>query len=349
MKVFYAGIRKDQYDETRRGFSFEYNNFYRTLAAMDGMEVTEIPYDSIVKLGRRRWNADLLDRVRNEKPDLLFIFPYTDEFDIRTLDELKKLTTTLAWFADDHWRLWNYSRFLAPHLSWAITTWSKAPEYYRAFGITNVIRSQWACNPRVWHPVPGEVQDIEVSFIGQRNSAREKIVGEFRKRGIPLWVRGWGWPDGRLTEEEMVQSISRSRIALNFNNPPDRWRLKLLARLFFRKSITRIVPDIPRIFGNFRSWRAMRIPQIKARPFELAGSGAFVISGYADDLDRYYVRDKEMVFYESLPELLEKVKYFLARPEERKRIAEAGYARTLREHTYEARFREIFSHIGVGS
>jgi spore maturation protein CgeB len=347
LKVIYTGIQKDQYDPSRRGFSFEYNNFYLTLKGMAGVEVTEIPYDPIVRVGKAQWNKELLARVRSEKPDLLFIFPYTDEIDLRTLDELKKCTATLAWFADDHWRLWNYSRFLAPHLTWTVTTWSRAPEFYARYGVKNVIRSQWACNPRVWHPVPVPAQDIDASFIGQRNSAREKLARALRGAGVNLWVRGWGWPEGRLSEEEMMQAIGRSKVSLNFNNPPDRWRVKLLARLLLRKSITRIVPDVGRFFSNIRSWRTMAIPQIKARPFELAGCGAFVISGYADDLSRYYAEDKEMVFYRSIPELIEKIRYYLAHDEERQRIAKAGYQRTMQEHTYEARFREIFAKIGV--
>ncbi|MBI2888543.1 MAG: glycosyltransferase [Candidatus Liptonbacteria bacterium] len=356
MKIIYAGIRKDQYDENRRGFTFEYNNFYLTLKGMSeissnsegaGVEVIEYPFDAIVRVGKRRFNDDFLALAAREKPDVVFIFPYTDEFEERTLDELKKHTTTLAWFADDHWRLWNYSRFLAPHLSWAVTTWSKAPEEYARYGISNIIRSQWACNPRMWHPVEVPAKDIEVSFIGQRNSARTRIVEELRRAGIEVWVRGWGWPEGRLSEEEMIAGISRSKICLNFNNPPDRWRAKLFARLLFRRSGTRIVPDVFHFPSNVRSWLNMAIPQIKARPFELAGCGAFVISGYADDLERYYEEGKEMAFYRTIPELIEKIRHYSARPEEREGIAKAGYERTLRDHTYEARFREIFSKMGV--
>ena len=86
----------------------------------------------------------------------------------------------------------------------------------------------------------------------------------------------------------------------------------------------------------------MSIPQIKARPFELAGCGAFVISGMADDMSRYYRENEEMVFYQDTDDLIQKIKYYLKSGEERENIAGAAYARTLAEHTYEKRFEDIF-------
>mgnify|MGYP001617003201 FL=1 len=40
--------------------------------------------------------------------------------------------------------------------------------------------------------------------------------------------------------------------------------------------------------------------------------------------------------------MIEKIKYYLAREDKRKKIANAGYERTSKDHTYEKRFREIF-------
>jgi spore maturation protein CgeB len=50
-----------------------------------------------------------------------------------------------------------------------------------------------------------------------------------------------------------------------------------------------------------------------------------------------------MVFYRGAEELIQKVRYYLGHDDERRRIAKAGYERTIKDHTYEKRFREIFS------
>lgn len=346
IKVIYLGIQAENYNPVRK-LSFEYNNFYLTLRDMKGVEVIEYPYDPIIRLGKRAFNEKLLALVQKEKPDLVFAFMFTDELELETLQKIKNITTSVAWFADDHWRLDNYSHYYAPYFTWVVTTYSRAPERYREYGVRNVIRSQWACNPRAWRPVAVE-RDIDVAFIGQYTSARGREVAALRKRGIPVWVRGFGWPEGRLTGEEMVEGFSRTKINLNFNVPPERWRLKLLARLFLRRSTGRIVLDLPRFIDNFRSWRNMKIPQIKARPFEVLACRTFLISGFADDMDTYYKDGKEIVYYDGTPDdLAKKIKYYLEHPKERERIASAGYERTIRDHTYEKRFRDLFKQIGL--
>lgn len=343
MKIFYCGLRNNNY-LLSRGESFEHENFYSTFASMNGVEVFYFPFDVIPKIGRRGYNAKLLEAVKKEKPDLVFSFMYSDELIPEALEELKHYTKTLAWFADDSWRFYNYSRYYAPHFTWVITTYSWISALYRRYGRNNIIRAQWAFNPACWKPIEIS-KDIDVSFIGQYSSSRGRIINKLRRAGINVYVRGWGWPEGRISKEEMINIFSRSKINLNINISPDLWRLKSLGRLFLKASAGKIVPDFLRLVDNFKSWRAMAIPQIKARPFELAGCCAFVITGYADDLENFYKENEEMVFYRSTAELIDKIKYYLPREAEREKIAQAGYERTLRNHTYEKRFKEIFNKI----
>ncbi|MBI2048886.1 MAG: glycosyltransferase [Candidatus Liptonbacteria bacterium] len=344
LKIIYSGIQSENYDHRRR-FSFEYNNFYRTLKNMSGVEVIEYPYDSILEVGKERFNNDLLQLVKREKPDLFFAFMFSDEFYKNTLDEIKKVTKSAAWFADDHWKIYNYSRRYAPHFSFALTTWSLAPLVYAQYGIENVIRSQWACNPKIWKPLQLK-KNIDVSFVGQKTAARAAIVEKLRAAGINVFVRGLGWPEGRATPEEMIEVFSSSKINLNLNNPPNIFSPRYMGRLVLRRSVDKLVPSFD-VISNFKSWVGMRVPQIKARPFELAGCGAFVISGRADDMGRYYKEGEEVVFYDDADDLIEKIKYYLKHDTERERIAKAAYERTLKEHTYEKRFEEIFKVTGV--
>ena len=347
MKIIYSGIQRENYNPDR-GRSFEYGNFYLTLKTLPGIEVIEYPFDPIIQIGRKRFNQELLDLVEKEKPDLFFAFMLSDELDPAVLNEIKRLTTSVAWFADDHWRLWNYSRYYAPHFTWNITTWSKAPAAYADYGIKNVIRSQWACNTNEWKPAEVVSQDIDVSFVGQYNSSRGKIIEELRKAGVNVWVRGWGWPEGRLSHAEIIQAFARSKINLNFNTPPPLFNPRMFARIFFRRSLNKIVPSLRRLPQNISTWRHMSIPQIKARPFEILGSKAFLISACADDVEHYYADGKEIVYYDgTIKDLVDKINYYLPREEERRRIAEAGYERTVKEHTYKIRFEQIFKIIGL--
>ncbi|PIR26825.1 MAG: hypothetical protein COV41_00565, partial [Candidatus Brennerbacteria bacterium CG11_big_fil_rev_8_21_14_0_20_43_10] len=70
-------------------------------------------------------------------------------------------------------------------------------------------------------------------------------------------------------------------------------------------------------------------------------------TGDADNLRDYYVDGKEIVIFKDTADMIEKIKYYLAHDKEREAIAQAGYERTIREHTYEQRFREIFKIMNV--
>lgn len=344
MKIIYAGLRNNYYNP-KRGVSFEYRTFYAALAAMQGMTVMELPFDRIIEVGKKKFNEEALALAEKEKPDLFFVFTYSDEFYPATLEAIKKITTSVAWYTDDSWRFYNYSRRWYPHFAWNVTTYSWIPGLARQLGITNVIRSQWAANPRVWHPVDLK-KDIGVSFIGQRNPERAKVIAALRKAGIEVFVRGWGWPEGHVSQEELVHLISRSKINLNINSQPSIWDLRSLGRIFLRPTSMGFLPDF-RLRQNFQSWRHISDRQIKARPFELAACNAFVISGFADDLGAFYRENEEMVFYRTTEELIGKITEYLPKDAECERIAKAGYDRTLRDHTYEKRFKEIFQHIGM--
>jgi len=346
MKVLYAGIRREGYNPARRD-SFEYVNFYLTLKTMSGVEVIEYPFDHILEVGKRKWNEELLALVSREKPDLLFTFMYTDEFDPGTLAQIKEKTNTktIAWFADDYWRFWNYSKHWPPYFNYVITTYSKAADWYEQAGFENVLLSQWACNTLLYKPVEIK-KDVDVSFVGQHKSGRAKVIQELKRAGIKVQCFGYGWPGGKLSQDEMLAVFSRSKICLNLTDRKSLLDPSIIGRIVCRKSINHVVPDFHWI-DNFRAYLHFPILHTHARPFELAGCRAFTISGRSEDIGRYYEENREMAFYKNTAELIEKVKYYLAHDVERETIAKAGFLRTIKNHTYELRFKEIFSKIGL--
>ena len=346
MKIVYAGTRFNSYDP-QGGHTFEFQNFLKTFQAMPGVEVFEHPFDRILEVGKDKYNEELFELVSRVRPEMLFVFMYTDELDPATLDRIKNetKTKTVAWFADDYWRFFNYSKRWAPHFSNVVTTYSKAVDWYRAAGFSNVILSQWACNTATYRPVDVP-KDIDVSFVGQRKSGRAVIVDALTQAGVSVECYGAGWEKGRVSQEEMLAIFSRSKISLNLTDRKSVWDPSVLARIFLRKSITRIVPD-SHLIDNFQAWRHCAIPHTHARPFELAGCGTFVISGWSEDVGHYYRPDAEMVFYRNPDELAEKVGYYLRHDKEREAIAQAGFLRTMKEHTYEARFKKIINEIGI--
>jgi spore maturation protein CgeB len=70
------------------------------------------------------------------------------------------------------------------------------------------------------------------------------------------------------------------------------------------------------------------------------GAGGFLISENADDLNKFYCVE-EIETFEGVDELGGKIKKYLDEFANRDRMAEAGYRRTIDQHTYEHRFSKL--------
>ena len=156
---------------------------------------------------------------------------------------------------------------------------------------------------------------------------------------------------GVVDFSKMIEIFSQSKICLNFTkNSGILW--KELAYIFVRRRMhdRKIVWNTPsRIADTIKAFpAAMWNNQIKGRNFEIPGCGSFCLTEYADDLESYYEIGEEIECFSTVKEAPEKIRYYLSHEEAREAIAKAGYERTLREHTYEKRFQEIFHRMGLG-
>ncbi|MBI3986941.1 MAG: glycosyltransferase [Lentisphaerae bacterium] len=77
------------------------------------------------------------------------------------------------------------------------------------------------------------------------------------------------------------------------------------------------------------------------RNFEIPACAGFQLSLFSDDLAAAFAPDKEIVMFESIPEAVDKARYFIAHETERRRIAEKGRLRFLKEHTLAHRFQAM--------
>ncbi len=315
MKILYVAMRYD-YGLPSRGESFEHYNFYEPLRDM-GHDILYFDFMTLLEEhGRRAMNRRLLDVCRSEKPDVLFSCLFKDELEKETLRDISAHsdTVTVNWFADDHWRFENFSRHWAPCFNHVVTTASSALPKYAEIGYRGVIKSQWGCNnARAW---------------------------------------GTGWQAGRLSQDEMVGVFSASRIVLNLSNasvlntgPFGRAKVRVRASLESRMGrwLNR-KPD-----GSLRKVRSSYHEQIKGRNFEVPGCGAFLLTGEADNLGDYYEEGREVVTFSDVDDMIDKIRYYLRHEEERETVAEAGFRRTLSEHTDFHRFSDIFRQMGMNA
>ncbi|MBI4032677.1 glycosyltransferase family 1 protein [Candidatus Berkelbacteria bacterium] len=77
------------------------------------------------------------------------------------------------------------------------------------------------------------------------------------------------------------------------------------------------------------------------RLFEATGVGTMLITDWKKNLGEFFEPGKEVETYRSPEELADKVRYYLSHDSARAKIARAGQRRTLREHTYARRMKEL--------
>ena len=167
-------------------------------------------------------------------------------------------------------------------------------------------------NPDIHRPLDLE-KTLDVSFVGQRYGNREETIDFLRQSGIRAEAYGAGWPNGPLTTEEMVRLYAKSRINLGFGG----------------------------VSGHRDTYC------LKGRDFEVPMSGGLYVTEYHPELAGCYELGKEIVVYEGLEDLREKIRDLLAHPEKAEAIRRRGLERARREHTWEMRFEKVLGLVGL--
>ncbi len=331
MNILYVGMKHD-YGDPLRGESFEEANFKSSLVGM-GHNVVQFDFmERAHAVGIPTMRNEIVDVARSRQFDVVFFFLFENQFDAASLRRIGEAANapTLNWFADDHWRFHNFSKMVAPGLDWVVTTDFTAVSKYRRIGVHNVILSQWACNDHIYQPNPQPVGP-DVSFVGQPHGNRLEVMEMLRTAGIEPTCFGFGWPNGRLTTQEMVDLFSSSAINLNLANGSQPGLSAVL-----KKRLTRG----RRVFTGDGL-------QIKGRTFEIPGCGGFQLTQAAPGLEQYFEIGSEIGVFNGDDDFVATVRYWLHNAEEREAVAQAGLTRVRRDHTYSRRFEEIFTTMGL--
>jgi len=81
--------------------------------------------------------------------------------------------------------------------------------------------------------------------------------------------------------------------------------------------------------------------QASPRVFEALACGAFVLTDTQQDVLSLFKDGEHLAVFADASDLRQKVSYFLARPEERNRIAAGGRREVLNKHTYTRRLETL--------
>lgn len=341
MKVLLVSMKFD-YGNKTRGLALDYYYFEEPLREL-GINLFTFDFMTIFKeKGKNTMNVELLNLVSSINPALVIFVPFTDQFKYEILDEIKKNTTTLVYFFDDVWRL-EYSKLWSKHFTFATTSDVNGIKKWKEVGCNNFIYSPFGCNHHL-----NKKKDLPkvytVSFVGSYHPYRAWVINRLIKAGIKVETFGFGWPNGRLDFEAMVNVFNQSIINLNLSNN-ESWDIRyiLSPKKNIKSNFHIIRNTIHSVISNDPKTREM----VKARHFEINACAGFQLSYYTEGLEKHYQIGNEIAIYESIENMIDKIKYYLNHEEERNLIAQLGYERTIKNHTMEKRLSELLDMLGL--
>ncbi|MCL1985093.1 MAG: glycosyltransferase [Betaproteobacteria bacterium] len=126
----------------------------------------------------------------------------------------------------------------------------------------------------------------------------------------------------------------------NFKRENPSWRLH--SELSYYSELPAFYPwsDI-----NFNCTSKQMKGAVNQRLFDVPAAGSFVLTDWRDQTESLFEPGKELIYYREPEEAPELIRYFLAHPEERRRIVQAARTRVLAEHTWTHRVQNILTRL----
>jgi spore maturation protein CgeB len=178
------------------------------------------------------------------------------------------------------------------------------------------------CNPKYHYPVPLTPQDeatygCDITTAGNMHSVRAALFEQLSEFDCKVW----GLPPPLWLNSATINQMVQNKFVVNEEKSKAFRAAKIVVN----------------------STHPGEIDGTNLRTFEVAGAGGFQLANFRPALADLFVLGQEIETFRSVAELKEKVRYFLARPEQRRKIADAGAKRAQREHTYELRLGRLIS------
>ncbi len=310
INLLFAALHYD-YADKKLGRSYEQINIMNSLQDIPWINLLYLPTDKLVQNGGKQELSRVLRNFVNDNIiDYYLEIPFRDGYspygqDLKYLQD--EGIPTIEFDCDSSWRFDGFIKDRIQHYDYFITTHSKAVDWYKQAG-GNVIKSQWGGS--TFFENMNVPKKYDVTFIGMKHSNRGGIIQSIKNSGVNIQTFGRGWPNGKVSYEELNKIMCESKICLNLSN-----------------ASTGI------------------LSQIKGRHFEIPLFGSLQLTDQCDNIQDYFIPDKEIVIYTDKQDMLEKIKYYLEHDQEREEIALAGYNKCTQEHMWENRFKEIFNQI----
>ena len=175
-----------------------------------------------------------------------------------------------------------------------------------------------ACNPKNHKKIPLSEEDkqkynCDLTVDGSLHPSRIRIFQQLKNYDVKIW----GYPPPLWANISGLKPMIQNE----FVSGQERCKAYLGSKI---------------VINNFYP---SEIIGVNGRLFEAGGIGAFQIASWRKGLTQFYEIDNEIVIFKTIPELKEKINFYLKNDTERQHISEKAYQRTHEEHTFAHRLQ----------
>ncbi len=266
-------------------------------------------------------NQILAEQIRHYQPDIvinLVMDFVADEFWEEIKQSINMLIGQIAWISPDQKPTYSVYDLVFSSLPTTIN-WLQAwgvPARMLRLGFQRQTLSQIRCQAK---PIP-------ISFVGSLFKMHHERVDLLERISQRFDLGIWG------PKTDVYENPPLTR---TYRGPA--WGIEMFNILC--KSTVTLNHHID-IGGNFAN---------NMRLYEATGCGTFLLTDWKENLHELFESGAEVVAYHDADECLDLIEYYLKHDQERDKIARAGQQRTLAEHTYEHRVKEMLSIVkGLG-
>ena len=257
----------------------------------------------------------IMHHLKAFRPDVVILCGGGLTFTVQQMNTLKRYCVVLGITLSDP-DIFRTVSVYSDHYDFHTTNSSQALPNYLSLGHDRTYHMPFAVDSQYFVPRPVDPEyKCDVAVIGHPRPDRFEITNKLIE-DFDTILYGTNWPShtkGVVSGEEWFKAAYSTRCLVNF----------------------------PRTgAGNIN---------IKAGVFEAVSTGRLLFTSYFEEMSKYFEYGKEIVGYDGTDDLINKIRYYLDNPQEADKIMKAGQDRCLRDHTWSARFIDLFSHIDLAS
>ncbi len=268
---------------------------------------------------KKEMNEKLLCKIseahKEKKLDAIVSYLSDPVIDVQYIQEIKNWQIPIVNFGCNDVHTFERGNIMtAPFFDLNWTTNIAAVDNYKSIN-AKVIQTPYGINPQFYRVDKRNMPKFafDISFIGQPYGYRLPLFFNVVNAGVSYTLMG------KVSYKRLIRTVLESRVCLGFSGLQN---------------------------ADYRN-KAMK--QLRLRDFEVPVLGGLYLAEREPFLTELFEEDKEMLFYGSPEELVEKAVFYsrFKNRKERLVIAKAGQVRCLNCYTWEKQFEKVFKTLGV--